>query len=719
MNHVGRSHCFTLLRMRLLPLLPGLLLASAIHAQPAGTAGVGQEVPNSANGWYLSPHGTIRILVIFAELVYDVHPEKDPQPNGAGHWPKGQLPNWKDELFDPFPMALPEAQVTRYYHDVSLGHFTVLGDYIDRLVTIRESEQDRMGDWSAMAWEGANKFGTLHTAHGLNITDFDLWTDGGKPGLPKINQPDVQPSYDHVMVILRNSHTLTDGQGSTDAGSAGLLFGHPSDTQSRFGAKNGLPFGILKHEFNHLLLGGNNFHSGGGNAPIFTGYFIPVQGGWSLMGAANSSLITCTGWDRDRLGWRPVENQFRISARRPDGTEVNGDIDPLAGDTGTFVLRDFVSTGDALRIRMPFLESDEYPQWLWLENHQTTARNGSPTDQFQYQYVACVKPAVPGIYAQMQVDKERKQGGDIYGGHADYLRPVLATGNHDWHLRGDTITYKCLWPGPTRPFLIKSAWANPLSGMQEQEFPLFDKDGDGKLVRKEALVPRVGIWNGRLVDDGGFMGSTRQVFTPQGNRRIAMGTNPSTANMLTLAANMNKEVNKARKPDNRTVYLNGISVDLMEQRADGAIVLRVRNGDTRLTADVRWCADSIVLPPLHGYQGTALTLAAGTTLWIDRSGTPTRMTEQGGAPGKWWFSPPTRFTVAPEARMVIERKARLQLLNDSEMHLMPGTELLLDPKAKLDVQPGSKVVLHGNARLVAKEKLLRKLRSKGRLQEVP
>lgn len=704
--------------MRFLLLFLALLLVPGVAAQP-DQAATGAAVPNSANGWYLSPQGTIRILVIFAELDYDVHPEKDPQPNGADHWPKGQLPNWKDDLFDPFPLARPKAQVTRYYHDVSLGHFTVLGDYVDRLVTIRESEQDRMGDWSAMAWEGANKFGTLRTAHGLALADFDLWTDGGKPGLPKIDRPDAQPSYDHVMVILRNSHILTDGQGSTDAGSAGLLYGHPSDTQSRFGAKNGLPFGILKHEFNHLLLGGNNFHSGGGNAPIFTGYFIPVQGGWSLMGAANSSLTTCSGWDRDRLAWRPGENRFRISARGPDGNEVNGDIDPLAGDTGTFVLRDFVPTGDAVRIRMPFLEADEYPQWLWLENHQTTARNGSPTDQFQYQYMDCVKPAVPGIYMQMQVDKERKEGGDIYGGHADYLRPVLATGNHDWRLRGDTITYKCLWPGPTAPYLIKQAWANPLSGMQEQEFPLFDRDGDGKLTRKEALVPRVGIWNGRTVDDGGFMGSTRQVFTPQGNRRIAMGTNPSSANMLTLAANMNKEVNKGKKPDNRTVYLNGISIELLEQRADGAIVLRVRSGDTRLTADVRWCADSIVLPPLHGYEGTALTLAAGTSLLIDRSATPTRMAAQGGGPGKWWFSPPTKFTVAPEARMVLERGARLQLANNSVLHIMPGAELMVHPKAKLEVGPGTQVVLHGNARLSAKNRVLSKLRRKGRLLQVP
>ncbi len=695
-----------------------LLLLSPLFSQ-VGTIADSLKIPNSENGWYLSPHGTIRILVIYAEIDYDKDPKKDPQPKATANWPKGELPTWKDDLFDPFSSEHPKAQVTRYYHEMSLGQFTVLGDYVDHVITIRESEQRSMRDWSGMAWEETNKLGKLRTAHNLSVEDFDMWTDGGKPGLPKLHVPDDPHSYDHVMVIYRNSDALTHGQGSTDAGSAGLLFGHPSDTQSRFGAMNDLPFAILKHEFNHLLLGGNNFHSGGGNAPIFTGYFIPVQGGWSMMGAANSSLLTASAWDRDRLGWRPEGSRFRIGARDRSGKEVNGDLDLLAGDTGIYILRDFITSGDALRMRMPFLEADEYPQWLWLENHQTKQNNGCATDVFHYENMSCVKPAIPGIYAQMQVDKEKKTGDGIYGGHADYLRPLLANGNFDQRLRGDTITFQCLWPGPTEPVLIKDAWANPLTGTQDQEFPLFDKDGDGKLTRKEANVPRVSIYNGRMVDDAAYLGSSRQVFTPQGNARITMGTNPSSANMLTLATNGTMEQNRGKKPDNRTVYLNGISVELLEERADGVIVLHIRSGDTRLMEDVRWCADSIVLPDLKGFQGTALTLSTGKTLKLDRSGTPTRIARQGEGAGRSWFSPPTQFTVTSGARMVLERKAKLQLLNNSVMHLMPGSELLVDRKAKLDLRPATQLILHGDAKLLAKASIIRKLRKKGRLIELP
>ncbi|HRH38244.1 MAG TPA: hypothetical protein PK760_07860, partial [Flavobacteriales bacterium] len=474
--------------MRCLLLLLSVLACRLAFAQPDTL-----NVPNSTNGWYLSPHGTIRILVLFCEIDYDVNPGKDPQVNGADHWHKGELPAWKDELFDAQTAAAYLGKVTRYYNDISLGRYTVLGDYIDTVLTLKESEYPTVGNAhsiGALAVKEANKMGALRTHHRMRIEDFDLWKRGGKPGMPKQHGPDAPHGYDHVMVIARNSG-LTHGQGSTDPGTPGALFGYESDSQSRFGAMYGLPFEILKHEFNHLLLGGNNFHSGGGNAPQFDSYTLCMQGGWSMMGAANSSLLTCSGWDRDRMGWQAEGARFRINAHGADGSVVDGDVDPSRAREQVFILKDFVTSGDALRIRMPYLPETENKQWLWIENHRTFANNGSPTDRFHWEdtNAPCVQKAEPGLYLMMQVERDNKYGTDIYGGKADYLRPLTACGHFDLELTTDTLKEGCPFGGDTRSY--RRFRANPLAGNSEQELIVFDRNGDDALDRGEHFVPSV------------------------------------------------------------------------------------------------------------------------------------------------------------------------------------------------------------------------------------
>lgn len=680
------------------------------------------NVPNSVNGWHLSPHGIIRVLVLFAEIDYDVNPGKDPADPKADHWPKGELPKWKDDVFDPQLKPMPQATVTRYYHDISFGQYEVLGDYIDTILTLRESEYPTVGNAhgiGVLAVKEANKMGHLRTHSNLSIADFDRWKRGGKPGMPKREGADDPHSYDHVMVIARNSG-LTHGQGSTDGGSPGKLFGSESDSQSRFGGMNALPFEILKHEFNHLLLGGNNFHSGGGNAAQFGSYTQRMQGGWSMMGAASSSLLTCSGWDRDRLGWRPEGAPYSINAHRPDRTFVNGDIDPIAGDTGVFVLGDFVTTGDALRIHMPFIPDGEYQQWLWVENHQTYARNGSPTDRYHWEHVdnPCVAKAVPGLYMVMQIDRNNKQGKDVYGGHADYLHPITACGHFDVEITEDTIRGTCPFGGQTVAY--RRVRENPLTGNSELELPLFDRNGDDALERGEHFVPNLLRAPGD--DPKGsprFFGRPDHAWTANGTRVLSMASNPSSANMLTLYSAGKQEKNKGGPPDNRTIYLNGIKVELLEQRDDGAILVRVSTDDTRINNDVTWSADSIVLPPLRGREGRSLIVTQGRSVLIDRSLSPTRMALQEVVKGRRYFAPRTRFTISHGASAYFEPKSELRLGTGSILHVMPGAELNLDRSAKLTVDGSSRIIVHGDGRINAKAKTLRKLRKKGRMVRIP
>lgn len=698
-----------------------VLFLSIIGCQKSFAQTDSTTIPRSENGWYLSPHGTIRILVLFVEIDYDQDPSKDPQRDGADHWPKGQLPKWKDDLFDPFPKPIPTAMLTRYYSDISLGNYIVLGDYVDKMLTLKESEYPEVKNAHSVgtaAVKEANKMAELRTKHNLKIEDFDLWQDGGKAGLAKVNKPDSPHKYDHVMVIARNSG-LTHGQGSTDQGSPGKLFGYESDTQSRFGGMNALPFEILKHEYNHLLLGGNNFHSGGGNAAQFESYTLHMQGGWSMMGAASSSLLTCSGWDRDRLNWKKEGAPYRINAHSAQGAYADGDLDPISGDTGVFILKDFVTQGDALRIRMPFLPQGEHRQWLWVENHQTYSHNGSPTDRFHWESTEndCISRAVPGLYMTMQIEREEKVGKDIYGGYADYLHPLTACGHYDVLITTDTVGPKCPFGGTGPAYRLEDRWRNPLTGDCEQELPVYDKDNDDRIDRGHHFIMGQGYRpDGSLVIDAGFFGAARHAWTATGNRVLNIGSNPSSANMLTLGCNNKKERNKGISPDNRTVYLNGIRIELLEQRPNGDIAVRVSTGDTRLTAQARWCADSIVLPPLRGTDGRSLTIVKGGSVTLDRSRTATRIPLQETIDGYEYYAPPTRFTIAQGASMRVEGGAELRLERKSELHVMPGAILDLDDAAKLTVGSGCAIITHGNGQVTAKKRALKKLRKKKKLR---
>ncbi len=689
--------------------LPLLLICGLCAAQPDTT-----QLPNSTHGWHLSPHGTIRVLVLFAEIDWDTDPSRDPAPKDLGHWPAGELPTWRDDLFDPHPQQPPVAQVSRYYHDISLGRYQVLGDYLDRLITIRQSECPTVTNAhgiGSLAARVANATGTLTTRHGLDIADFDHWRDGGQPGMPREHAPDDPHRYDHVMVIVRNSG-LTHGQGSTDPGSIGRLFGYESDTQSRFGGMNGLPFEILKHEFNHLLLGGNNFHSGGGNAAQFNSFFMPLQGGHSMMGASGSAMMTAAGWDRDRLGWRAQGAMHRLNARDAGGRPVSGDLDPLAGDTGVFLLRDFVSTGDVIRIRLPFIPEDNYQQWLWLENHQGSGFNGSPTDVFHYQHRPCMDTLVPGMSATIQVDRELRSGPDLFSGHADYLRPLPANGLFDLTLFGEAVS-DCPYGGQRSiAYAMEPARANPFTGNHEWELPLVDRNNDGKLARGEHLVPNTRMVNGVARDRAAFYGRNDHLFRSGGNSAIGMATNPALVPQLTLVSNATRALHKGA-PDVRATYLNGLRVELLDGAPSGMLKVHVRADDTMVDRDVRWCSDSIVLPPLRGRDGRSLTVLNGATLLIDRSLTPTRYDEPERAHGHTYFAPPTRFTLQSAAHLLVRSGARLELRRGSVLHVLPGACLQVEDGAQLVMDNDCRIILNGDGRLVVKRKTLRRINRRG------
>lgn len=662
-----------------------LVLATLLSG--AGTSLYAQQ--NSEYGWALSPRDTLRVLIFFVEIDYDESPELELYPKGTDRWKVGDLPDYADELFDVHYQALPTGIMSRYYREISLDNLIVLGDYFPELIRVPYSKV-RNSPGAVLSYLG-DRFGndsTFTSREGLMPVDFDFWEKS--PGIGKEKSPARSfTGVDHAMLITRNYHRIPSDNGQASPSSSLSVAGARTDTYSIFGGGRRLPFGIMKHEVNHLFLGGNNFHSGGGNAAGFASYLYSVQGGWSMMGAANSSLLTCAAWDRYRLGWKAKGNEYLISARDSDDREVNGDLNPNnAEDAGIYVLRDFVTTGDAMRIALPYIPKEEFQQWIWIENHTTKAMNGSDFDKYQYHETECTASTPAGLFMQLQVDAETKEGRSIYQDvNADYLRPMPANGMYDfqWGLEPLKLEEYCINGVDYNPYALLPQFANPLTGNHEQEISYRDlKEPIGIINAQDGLAPMTRLKEGR-VERFNFMGGSDHAFNENGNRKLGLGTNPSSANTLTIINNRSP-----RKPDprnNRTTYLNGIAIEILHTFPDGSIKIQVRFDDHIMNQAQRWCAPLAILSN-HNAEGPDLLVKSELTL--DRGQTPLRFNEPDTLEnGSLSFAESTVLRIDSLAQMRIE--GSLVLLNDSKLELVNGSVLNVEKGSRIRVNDQASV----------------------------
>lgn len=662
---------------------------------------------NTENGWILPTHGTIRVFVIFAEVEYD----QNPNLQSFEAWPKGEFPENFTDLFSPTMETYPNGKMTRFFDESSFGTYRVMGDYYPEVITVKQSEMPK----GRVSIQGIQRYIGQHitengfaSANGLPIEDFDLWTNNDRYGRKKVNQPDQ--SLDHVMLILRNFHGIGLSRGFASQGSFGDIANYRSDSYTVF---SGSDFQIMRHEYCHLLFGGNNFHCGGGqHNGGGANYFIPLQGGWSCMGNYNSMFMTCNAWDRHRLGWKPGDNEYLISALDAEtGSERNTDLsgEPRE-ETIRITLRDFIRTGDAVRIKLPFIPSERYQQWIWLENHQTEVNNGSPFDQFQYAEKECKPLAQPGLYAYLQIDKNKKTGGQAFKGYGDYLKVLPANGFYDVFWEEEQQYTNCVNHAPTEPFIKITGFDNPLSGTSDVEYSVYDKNEDGQIKRGEERIKWLEKRDGEYVSDLPHMGLPAHAFSLSGNAILHMGTNPSTASKLSLPS-LDRDIFKQRPPSNRTVHLNGIAIELVKENTDGSLEIELSFANHQIAEDVRWCADTVALHP-NNLETPELTIEKDGRISVSRGHTPTRISNPDTFGIGTLFTSATHLVVKSGAKLVIEKKGELALLDDSRLIIEPGAIVEVGKKATLKVGSNAEVIVKEGGVLLFHPKAKRKGKGK-------
>ena len=644
-----------------------LLFSSSLSAQVS-----------SRNGFYFPVHDTIRILLVFAEV------PDDPHDGNTWGWMPGKLPDNPHTYLDPF-FTHPDSIrgfITKYFYQASFGKFIVLGDYIPHLVKVPHAE--------AGYFTSSKVISRLHnqlpgndiiTANGLSIngSDFDKW-GGLNTGRPKEQAPNGK--IDQVMILWRvNSKLSRVNGGYINYGFDGRLKEKTGfDAHSEFVDRHGDAVGLLRHEFSHHLVGGNDWHTQGGAG--HSRKTIAIPGGYGILSSEPRISVLWNGYDRWRLGWKPKDHRHFISARNAHTwAEVDTDLAygaPLPDGTVTFLLRDFVGFGDAIRIRLPYLNSENetvFPQYLWLENHQHLEGN--------LRHGAAAKP---GIYAYLQLGKDDTTG---FGEHNNFIWLLPALGNFDLGFEDEG-----------KMMVLKTDLANPLTGVHPMMQPAFNRDRQDnsadKIFGNEVAKSAELRMDGYDIEADSFnyltypvYGSVWDAFLP--GSHIGISSNPSPTPILTYRTRQSgAPILAPDQHDNRMIHLNGISVEVLRSipNPDGKgniMEIRIRWDDFDVRNDVRWCGPIV----LHD----SLTVKSGTTLLLDHGLTPTRPVDPVRFQNELVFTDPTSLTLRNGSVLHVEDGGTLQLKNGSTLRLETGSRLQLSGAARVVIEDGSTLEL--------------------------
>ncbi|MFC2114975.1 hypothetical protein ACFLTU_00770 [Bacteroidota bacterium] len=624
----------------------------------------------SRNGYWLPVKDTLRIFLIYAELAND--PDDPGRYNG---WEPGELPPNPEYFFDHqlLPGQEPRGTITKYFHQASFGNYIVLADYYPELVSIDFNKVRQKGYDHVLDIIRQSTGEDIITANGYSVNrgDFDLLSTTRRYGDPKNHEPDSL--LDMLMLIWRvnSKFTLGFNAGYCVPAIRRQAFKNMKgmNSYSNMMNKGAADYIIIRHEFSHLLLGGNNFHTGGSGAGSKT--FMSSAGGYAMLSSWDRFSQVYSGFDRRRLGWKKPGHRDQISARNPaTGQEVQSDLvygQDFTHGSNEFVLRDFVSTGDVVRIELPYLQKNSAQvrrQWLWLENHQQLEGNLDHAGAYK-----------KGISAYIQVNKEILSGQGVFGGNGNYTWPLSAFGNYDYLIDEEAETAR-----------TSDDLSNPFTGYNNLVFGAYDlKKKDGLIYRDELFMAKNFKFNGEFLDSSVYsigtyplFGTSLDVFRP--GDRIAVGENPAAVPLMThLTSSSNRS--KPRPPasyDNRSIHLNGISVEVIDEMEDGSMRIRIRWDNRSIYSDQRWCGD------IHLHE--ELQLAKGIYLMVDLGFTPQKPLDPIDFEGRNIFSYPSIFTLETGSKLVMGKRSRIVIDNLSTLVLIPGSKVEMGPRSKLIIR---------------------------------
>ena len=450
--------------------------------------------------------------------------------------------------------------------------------------------------------------------------------------------------------------------------------------------------GVLIHELSHFLFGDNEQHTSGGAAWMSENgiTFFGTQGGYGIMGGGNSGLTSCNGYERWRMHWK--SETFNTTG---EYIAANNQVSDISQEDGsrTFLLRDFVTTGDAIRIKLPYKDQNGLNQYIWLENHKVESEQSIDFLLYSIKPPAtqnCRPRGKSGIYAYYQIGK------DILSGYEDDVRPheqadnlkiISAEGNFE--VTRSDFPIICIGSGTGSAYttvnpnlflgvndVIKVGYENMAN---ETEIMYDDFRFGWKRITPEYTTDSIP----HLMDD-------REPF--RGNGVINTTSNPPTVNTYTYYNSTNGSSITPLNPtqNTRSIYLSGLSISYNRQGNDDYEV-SISWGDYEVDKEVRWCGNIVHNEKLYLVESAKVTL--------DQSKTPEQKYRD---PVSGEFALPTIFTCNSGSYLYMNEESRIQLKEKSTMLLKSGSVVYISDDASITVENGCILKLNPVQRSLSK-----------------
>jgi hypothetical protein len=691
------------------------------------------EMYKSSNGNHFPTQGTFRALSIFVNIIYDQTPEKDPllgSSNGA--WTPDVVssinspahrPAYMLNLFDTNVQSSGNYNgvATRIYAESSFNQLILLSDFV--VVNIKQSQITPNASGSSFnqaqlkqaVVNYINNTGGLSTCYGHNnISDYDKFTPSGT-GLAKPMQADSK--IDLVNFLLRNPTDIYGGikniSGNTGSSNSETIKIGNQFYGSNYTTYQGVSSGdiandmksVLTHEYAHLFLGSNEFHTAGGttNNTSYYNTFIGKQWGYSLF---DGGLLSCNGYERWRLGWYGSSNNAYPIA----SNNVNSDIGKFSGEK-TLVLRDFVTYGDAIRIKLPYKDNElSSNQYIWLENHQSGKNNKLDTNKLSR--YACIDKGQAGIYAYYQVGKdiiESDERNDIYSikspyinSEMDNLRMISAEGNYNVTYE-DKLIKDCLgWDIRPRFSYVSP---NPLQGVNDQNEVFNHSASASSIVFANMTYLGLKNKNNVLYTNLPYLGDQYDAFVPNPEIKMELSTNPAPVNTTTYYSqrrNSTMTVMPTQR-NTRKIYLTGLSIKMIDPQPSStgmkAYTVKIRWDDYDVKQDVNWTGDIVLKEQLN--------LLQNKTIVLEQNLTPYQVNKD---PVSGCFAPPTKFTcenssiinLAQNSKIRMKDKSSFILESGATMNIQTGAEIIVEAGSTLRIKAGGKLNVYGNGKITVK-----------------